>query len=213
MRYQFISAKELQSPLPEASIAEGTLIVMPFIDAAQAQLAAQQLVQRADAGGVLLCVHDELREGFVALVNRAFSSSTYQRVGYVAQDAYAGRSWLRIALDVFAAQQPGLFAFNDGKWMGELASFGLVDRDWAQGNYQGLLFCPSYQSHYADVELTLLAQNDQRYAYEPNSVLIEVDLQKDSKPVNPRDRERFLERQRTGFEQRIKNPALLGKFR
>ncbi len=212
MRYQFISAKQLESGILASLVSHGTLMVMPFIDPGRAHRTAQQLVQRADAEGLLLCIHDDLREGFVALVNRAFSSSTHPRVGYVAQDAYAGRGWLQRALEVCALQKPGLFAFNDGKWMGELAGFGLVDREWALGNYQGALFYPGYQSHYADVELTLLAQNDGRFAYEPNCVLIEVDPDKDQKAVNPRDRERFRARQQNGFEERVKNLALLGKF-
>lgn len=187
-------------------------MVMPFLDTEQAHRTARQLTQRANADGLLLCIHDDQQEGFITLVNRAFSISTHERVGYVAQDAYAGRHWLRIALDVFAARSPGLMAFNDGKWHGELASFGLADRQWATGNYGGSFFHPGYQSHYADVELTLLAQHGKRYAYEPNSVLVEIDPDKDSKPINKKDRALFLHRQLTGFEHQINNPALLEKF-
>jgi hypothetical protein len=30
------------------------------------------------------------------------------------------------------AKQAGLLGFNDGKWQGQLASFGLADRAWAE---------------------------------------------------------------------------------
>lgn len=212
MRYQFLSAKQLRAPIPEEYEAHGTLIVMPFIDAARAQEAARQLTLRANADGLLLCVHDDEREGFVSIANQAFAMSSHERVGYVAQDAFAGRHWLRMALDVFATRKPGLLAFNDGKWLGELASFGLVDRRWALGNYGGPLFHPGYRSHYADVELTLLARHAGRYAYEANAVLVEIDAEKDVKPVSEQDRDLFLSRRQSGFEGRVKDTALLEKF-
>lgn len=212
MRYKFLSAKQLESLIPEEYGSHGTLMVMPFIDVERAQNTARQMTNRAGATGLLLCIHDDQKEGFISLVNRAFSISIHQWVGYVAQDAYAGRQWLRIALDVFSSRKTGLLAFNDGKWLGELAAFGLADRRWAEGNYSGHFFHPEYQSHYADVELTLLAQNDNCYAYEPNSVLVEIDPDKDSKPVNNKDRGLFLERQSISFNRKIKNPALLEKF-
>lgn len=212
MRYQFISSRQLGSIIPNSHEANSTLIVMPFLDPALALNTARQLTQRANTGGLLLCVHDDERGGGISLVNRLFLKSTHQRFGYVAQDAFAGRQWLSLALNVFVEQKPGLFAFNDGKWQGELASFGLVDREWAQKNYGGNLFHPGYHSHYADVELSLLARNDGRYAYDPNSVLVEVDPEKDSKPVNREDRALFLKRKRFGFDKRITNTELLEKF-
>jgi hypothetical protein len=47
------------------------------------------------------------------------------------------------------------------------------------------------------------------YAYEPSSLLVEVDWDKDGSSVDPSDRALFLERKKTGFDGKVTNPALL----
>ena len=108
--------------------------------------------------------------------------------------------------------QAGLFAFNDGKWFGQLAGFGLVRRSWVNRLYDGALFHPAYHQHYADTELTLIARQQGALLHDPNALLIEVDPQKDKRPINPADRQRFLERKKHGFEGRVTHPGLLGMF-
>lgn len=212
MRHHFVSSTHLHLVTFGEIDAGGVLMIMPFTQAAMAQSCARQLAQRANARGTILCVHDDAREGFVALVNRAFRLTQPRWVGYVAQDAFAGRDWLSLALARVNACQACLLGFNDGKWMGELAGFGLVDRRWAESNYDGDLFHPGYSQHFADTELTLLARQAGCYAYEPNSVLIEIDAEKDRKPVNAADRALFLARRRDGFGGRVRNAELLGRF-
>ena len=212
MKVQFCTSELLreiqQSPLE----VEGTLVVMPFIDAEQAHKAAQLMASRAGAEGLILAVLDAERAGFIALVNTVFFYSRSTYFAYVAQDAFAGRDWLKLAITALGEDKHFL-GFNDGKWAGAMASFGLAKRAWAQHNYSGAFFHPQYQRHYADAELTLLALNAACYAYEPNSVLLEVDWDKDSHAVNPEDRQRFLERRATGFDGRIHNSTLLNLIR
>jgi len=186
--------------------------VMPFIDELQARRAAEFAAHRAGAEGLLLAIHDEQRHGFIATVNQAFKATRSPWFGYMAQDAYAGRSWLALALKAMQAKQAGLLGFNDGKWQGQLASFGLADRAWAESNYGGDFFDPGYSSHYADTELTLIARQQGRYVYEPNSVLIEVDWSKESAAVNPEDRKRYRARALQGFEGRVTDPRLTSVF-
>jgi hypothetical protein len=111
--------------------------------------------------------------------------------------------------------------FNDGKWQGALASFGLASRAWAAANYakeaaagaeQGPFFHPSYQRHYADAELTVLAMQAKGYVYEPNSVLVEVDWAKDGQTVDPADRALYRQRSALGFDGRVAEQALIGLF-
>jgi len=118
---------------------------------------------------------------------------------------------LSLALEALGSERV-LLGFNDGKWSGALAGFGLAQRAWAQGNYAGAFFYPKYQRHYADAELTLHALQSGRYAYEPNSLLVEVDWQKDQSQVDSVDRQLFLERKASGFEGMVTHPKLLDLF-
>jgi hypothetical protein len=79
-------------------------------------------------------------------------------------------------------------------------------------NYQGDFFHSGYQRHFADAELTLLALQSGKYAYEPNSILVEVDWQKDQSQVDAADRQLFLERKASGFGGKVTHPTLLGLF-
>ncbi|MCA3255050.1 MAG: hypothetical protein INF91_05490 [Alphaproteobacteria bacterium] len=190
----------------------GPLVVMPFIDARAAQRAANQLAGRAGCGGLLLGVYDDSRAGFVTVVNRVFAASDAPHVAYLAQDAFAGRNWLATALAALTRAGAGLFAFNDGKWQGQLAAFGLVRRDWAAPFYDGGLFHPGYARHYGDAELTVLALAGAAFAYDPHAVLVEVDWDKDSSSVEPADRELYRRRASGGFDGRVRDPALLARF-
>ena len=98
---------------------------------------------------------------------------------------------------------------SDGKWAGALAGFGLARRSWATQHYDGNFFYPGYKRHYADAELTLLAMQANAYAYEPNSLLVEVDWDKDTSAVDAADRALFLERKQSGFDGKVTTPALL----
>lgn len=188
------------------------MVVMPFIDPVAARRAGSQLARRAGCEGVLLAVFDDLQQGFVATANRVFTATRSPHFAYVAQDAFAGRGWLAAAVSKAEAASAGLIAFNDGKWRGELAAFGLVERWWATGNYDGLLFHPGYKRHYADTELTLLAAAQEKLAYDPNAVLIEVDWEKDRSAVDDEDKARFRARVASGIDGRVTDMSLLARF-
>jgi hypothetical protein len=191
---------------------DGAIFVMPFTEAAQAQRATKLMSRRAGADGLILAVHDDARDGFVGIVNRVFQQTDSPYFGYVAQDAYAGRYWLRYALKAFEQPSAHLVAFNDGKWFGALAAYGLVRRAWAANIYAGSLFYPAYRRHYADVELTLIATEQKGLSYIPSSVLVEVDWEKDSKPVEEADRKLFQSRAGGGFDGKVTSSALRSLF-
>jgi hypothetical protein len=215
MQIEFVSSRQLTS---QRFATEGALVVMPFTQPAEARRAAQMLSRRAEAPGLILGVYDEAHEGgqgagFVALANIAFRVSESPWFAYVAQDALAGRAWLRLGLAALQRDEAVLAAFNDGKWQGQLAAFGLARRAWANTLYDGDFFFPGYARHYADVELTVLALQQQGLVYDPNAVLMEVDWEKDGKAVNAEDRALYQMRAKGGFGQRVSNPQLLGRFR
>jgi hypothetical protein len=210
---EFVSGRELDRAMPEIAMhAPHALMVMPCIDRAMSLRCAGLMASRAGADGMVLCVHDDVGDGFIAIVNRIFRMTNSSYFGYVAQDAYPGRQWLAVALGALHATGKDLFAFNDGKWMGALASFGIARRDWASRNYGGDFFYPGYVSHYADVELSVMAMNQQSYCYDANSVLLEVDWEKEKSGVNPADRKLFRERRAAKFGDKVHAPALLEMF-
>jgi len=197
------------APLPACDV----VAVMPWLRRAAARRAAQLMHDRAGAPLVVLAVQDDLGAGPVAVWNAALRFVASPWMIYCAEDAFAGRQWLRLALDRMA-QLPvcALLAFNDGKWFGQLAAFGLVRRSWLQGLYGGALFHPGYNRHYGDTELTLIARQQKRLAYHPHALLIEVDHDKDRRAVDAADRDLFLRRAATGFDNRVVDPALLSSF-
>lgn len=209
MKIITIPSQDIKStPLDSTNI----LIILPFIHYSKAQETAKILSKRANLDGTIICVDDVKRAGYVFIANQVFKESSSTYIGYVAEDAFPGMNWLSIGLKKLESSSASLLAFNDGKWQGHLASFGLVKREWAQKNYQGDLFYSSYQSHYADTELTLLAKSDKVFAYDPHSIVMEVDNRKDEKKVNQNDKLLFSRRADTGFDGRVKDLALLQMF-
>ena len=188
------------------------VMVMPYTDAAMANRAARLLAQRAGCDGLLLAVRDTASAGFIGVTNAVFRGSGSAFFGYVAQDAFAGRDWGKRALAAFQKDRHGLLGFNDGKWAGMLAAFGLARRTWAETNYTGDLFFSGYASHYADVELTLLALEQGAYVYDPNCVMVEVDYEKDAKPADPADRKLFSARKLSGFDGKVSDARLISLF-
>lgn len=211
---EIVNGSELADALPATLRDEvEVVIVMPFVDMAAATRSARLMVARAGMqSGVILEVRDAEGAGFVALANAAFRATRSRYFGYVAQDAFAGRGWLERAVAVLETSGKALLAFNDGKWMGVLAGFGLVRREWAACNYGGELFHAGYEGHYADVELSVLAMNQRQLCYDANCVLIEVDWDKDQKAVSVEDRALYRQRAASGFDGRVSSPQLLGLF-
>jgi hypothetical protein len=211
MRTEFVQMRA-EGALPAiARERHKALVVMPYTERALAERSARQLAARAGAEGLLLAVEDVERQGFIRIANRVFRDTTSEYFAYVAQDAFAGRQWL--ARGLAALQQGGgLLGFNDGKWAGLLAGFGLAARDWAAANYAGDLFWHEYARHYADAELTMLAMSKRRYVYDPNCVLVEVDWDKDGAAVHRADRELYRARAAGGFDGRVSDERLRKLF-
>jgi hypothetical protein len=189
------------------------LIVMPFIDPQEARRSAQQLAGRAGRDARLLCVQDVRRVGFIAVANAVFRASRAPYFAYLAQDAFGSRNWLKHGLDTLIEKKGGLLAFNDGKWGGALAAFGMVEREWALGNYVGDLFYPDYRRHYADVELTLIAMQQRKLCFEPISLVVEVDWGKDTQTVSEEDRLLYYRRGQTAFDRKVTNAGLRRLFK
>ncbi|HEX4879629.1 MAG TPA: hypothetical protein VFV39_07280 [Limnobacter sp.] len=210
MKIEYITEKELSVSRFSTS---GPLMVMPYTNRSEAEKACTNAARRSGLKeGLILAVDDQARKGFIEVVNTAFARTDSPWFGYFAQDAFAGRSWLAIATQTLQTSNASLIAFNDGKWAGLLAAFGLARRSWAAGNYAGNFFHAGYLRHYADAELTLLAMQDKQYTYNANSVLVEVDWKKDEAPVHPQDKQLFNQRKANGFGNRVDDVKLLSLF-
>lgn len=209
-------AQFLKTPLDLSRlwpVEEQFILVLPYIDHERASKTIDILCSRAGIDGLIVAVHDAAREGFIAIANLVYRNSKSEFFGYLAEDAFPGRNWGKRALSALKDENAGLLAFNDGKWAGFLAAFGVARRSWADRNYCGDLFHPGYRSHYADAELTLLAMTGKAYRYDANCVMIEVDYDKDGKPTRPEDKRLFDERKKACFEGRVENPDLLNLYR
>ena len=134
MQIQYSTYAELCDLAPGSVVVSGSVMVMPFTNAELANQAAKVMSERADSSGLIWAILDVQKVGFVQVVNAAFTASQSTWFGYVAQDAFAGRRWLALALEALGDRK-GLLGFNDGKWAGALAAFGIARRSWAQQNY------------------------------------------------------------------------------
>lgn len=181
-----------------------TCIVMPCTNKKQGESASSILVQRAGCPTTVIVVLDTKRIGFINIVNEIFRKTNSEYIVYLAQDSFPCRKWLHLAEQALDQTQKGLLAFNDGKWQGKLASFGMARRSWINKIYKNSLFFQNYISHSADNELTTIARATDNYEYNPNIVLMEVDYEKENKIFgNTEDRERFISRCKSGFDSTI----------
>jgi hypothetical protein len=212
MKTALIESTQIGAYASELNVV-GTLVVLPVINLEMGKRAATLAASRANAEGLILLVLDTARIGLVKIHNQVFQNSKSTFYAYLAQDAFVGRNWLSLGVEALDIKSAGLLGFNDGKWQGQLASFGLARRDWVKEVYGGSFFFEGYNSHYADTELTLIAREQGRYAYEPNAVVIEVDWDKDTKPsTNGQDKSLFKTRAAQGFAGRVMSPELRSLF-
>lgn len=213
MNWYRMNATQLEQGLPPAVAQAEVLFVMPATDEAAAERAATLMASRAAVKeATVLVVMDNAQRGFVGIANLVFKASSGAFFGYAAQDAFAGRQWLAHALETLRATGKGLLAFNDGKWSGALAAFGLGRRQWLAQNYGGDLFHGGYTQHYADTELSVLALGNRQMAYNPQALLVEVDWEKDHKGVNALDRMLFASRKDGWIRGRVEVPQSLEVF-
>jgi hypothetical protein len=177
----------------------GVLVIMPSIRLRKAVRTARTLARRAGMPCTILVVRDSLRRGFVPTCNAVMARAAAKYVVYLAEDAFPGLDWLRLAHEALERSGKGLLGFNDGKWKGRIAAFGMVRVDWARSIYGGPLFYPGYAAHGADDELTVIARTQDQYAYDPDCTLFEYDPDKVF-GAGKGDRAMFHARFRGGFD-------------
>ncbi len=182
------------------STPQGVVVIMPCTDLDEGMKTAQILARRAGLPCGILIVHDSLRLGFIKTVNETFVRISARYTVYLAQDAFPCRDWLKCAWETLEKTGKGLLAFNDGKWKGRIAAFGMARNSWVKTLYQGDFFYPAYISHGADNELTVIARAQDQHVYNPDCTLMEIDPEKDAGGSNPKDRKLFQSRFLEGFE-------------
>lgn len=191
------------------------LVIMPTIDRELAEKTAGIMKLRAGADCDIVIAEDVDRIGFIATVNQVAKDHPHTLICYTAQDALVGEYWLKHALMEMNISGAGLVGFNDGKWRGKLASYGLIDRLWSNTIYGENVLFPGYNSHYADTELTQIAKAQGKYAYAPKAIMLEMDLLKalgKGKGVNAEDKKLYAKRKKQGFNGLVKDVTILGEF-
>ena len=172
-------------------------IVVPFYKENR-EFAEKVAVLHSVRAGVpvnVYLVQDMEGIGWVAMQNWAFKHTSSKYYIYSCCDYVPGKLYVTLALKAMK-DKVKLVGFNDGKWRGLIATVGLIEREWAQKNYDGNLLDPVYRHHWADTELTILAQEKGVYGYNPNAVLFEVDYSEKNKPCHPPDNLIYIERER-----------------
>lgn len=193
----------------------GSVAVLPTLDREAALQTAREMITLAGAPLRVLIALDEERKGFIHAVNTAARQITAQYIIYAAQDARAGLNWLSHARTAMRESSGGLLAFNDGKWRGRLAGFGMVRTSWVKGLYGGAVFHNGYHSHRADNELTVIARAQGRFVYCPEAVLLEQDAgkalrrsERSAGNFTRDDRQLFETRYDAAFDGLAPRPAL-----
>ena len=184
---------------------QGIAVIMPCIDREKGEKTAQVLKHRAGIDCEVLVVLDDIRQGFIKTLNAAATRVDVKYIVYLAQDAYPGREWLKCAYDVLENTGKGLLAFNDGKWHGYIASFGMVRTSWVKTLYNGPVLFPGYKSHAADNEITVIARCQDMHIYDAMCTLVEYDPEKAILPLwgklqSREDKILFKERFKKGFD-------------
>jgi len=175
------------------------VLVLPYTDGELAGRAADVLSRRALADGELVLVEDDLRLGFIQVANLVYARTRSEYFGYLAQDAFPGDGWLKCGLFTLDSTGKGLLAFNDGRFYGNLAVFGLARRSFTASLYHNFQFYPGYKRHFADTELSALAWERGAMVFNENCLLVEVDYSKHAKANDPEDDALYRARARTGF--------------
>ncbi|MFW5499161.1 MULTISPECIES: hypothetical protein [unclassified Maridesulfovibrio] len=183
---------------------EDAVFVLPFIDKELTNRLVEVLVRRALHPGLLVLVDDDERLGFMKIANYVCSHSSSRYFGYLAQDAFPGDGWLRAAIQTMDQSGASLLAFNDGRFHGTLAVFGMARRTWLASLYHKYLFFPGYNSHFGDTELTAIALHQNKLIYNPGCLMIEVDYEKHTRKNNPDDQSLYKMREQKGFGGIIK---------
>lgn len=175
------------------------IIVLPAIDMDLAKKTGEVMKRRTQQSGLLLIVEDNMRLGFIMVANLVYLKTDSRYFSYVAQDAYPGEFWLDYGLEAMKKTNAGLLAFNDGRFFGKIAVFGLAYRDWISTVYRKFIFHHQYKSHFADTELSVIASQTSNLVFNPNALLIEVDYEKHLHENNEDDHNLYIERAKTGF--------------
>lgn len=189
------------------------LVIMPHINEELATKTASIMKARAGINCKILLVEDKKRQGFVKTVNHVTRNNKADLYVYTAQDAFVNRGWLYEAILEQAKYGAGLVAFNDGKWNGQMAQFGMMTREFAEANFNGGVFPDCYNANYCDVEISQVAKQQGRYAWAQKAIMMEIDYVKDFKgKVNLEDKALYNERKKTGFDGKVTDENLLKEF-
>jgi hypothetical protein len=167
-------------------------VLMPCIDRPLGTKVIKQLADNAGIEADYFLLMDDERKGFTAKINEFVMNAPkqYDFYVYTAQDAFGGKNWLKEGLSELERTGKGLLAFNDNKWGGRLAAFGMVRASWKKPFFESC-----YHTHYADTELSVAATLDNQLCYNPKAIMFEVDYDKKTKSVNLEDKKLFQKRQ------------------
>lgn len=176
------------------------VVVIPYVDAAQAAKAKHVHELRAGIQCRVITVQDKDGEGWATIHTRMSKELDYSYYVYSSSDYFPCRKYLHKAYSLLKKTGKHMLGFNDGKWEGENATAGMLERTFLQSNYRdGGLFYPGYTQYGADPDLTAVAKAKDEYVYDPSIVLMEIDYYKKGGSTTRESRRLYKSRMRKGF--------------
>lgn len=191
---------------------QSVTILIPTIDPEKAKQTADLIHKRAGYPHKIIVEEDIDRIGYVAMINKMAKENPSKYFLYGADDVYPARNFLKVAMQSLKETNAKLLGLNDGKFYGNIATFGIVDYDWIKDIYKGDLLNPIYKKHYADPEITLIAKDQKVYTYCPDALLIEITYNKEGKDgikVEKDDKNTFNFRKQIGFGGLVNDTKIL----
>jgi len=150
--------------------------------------------------------------GYGQTINKLIQNNESKYYIYLAQDVLVGYNWLTNAISKYEAAFPdgdGLLTFNDGKKYDMIANHGMVTKKFIDKYTGETLFHPGYKHYNVDLELSHVANSNDKLAYADNSVVFHAQAKRGfsvsdksfdkAREVIDEDQKLFLERKANGF--------------
>jgi hypothetical protein len=169
---------------------------------------AKMCNQRAGVTITTHVIEDLEGKGFFKIINDKEKElrGSYEWIVYCPDDYFPGNMFIKIALEEAIRSNKLFVGFNDGKWFGNNATAGMLNKKIVPLLYSSnTVFHPGYKFHGADPDLTERAKLLNQYVYSPIALLVEVDYNKDLKNLknNPDDINFYIKRRSGGFKWEI----------
>ena len=186
---------------------EKILVIIPYGPDQEGLAKQSKIIHELRAGieCTVEIIKDVDRKGWVWMHNEQSKREDYDIYVFSCADVWPGRRYLLRAYNTLKEKGVGMVGFNDGKWDGKNATVGMITKEYLRSNYEGgSWFYPGYKRHGADPDLAELSMIKNEFAYDPEALLIEIDIQKElgNRKYDESDTKLFMKRRKERFPRK-----------